>query len=115
MDKQHTPGPWRLEEVADDSGRIVHLCPCDTQDQSILTVVKYGGVKFAAVFLEADARLIAAAPDMLAELKKLEKLLQAISLGDYPVSDELESLQNVIAKATQPAASSRGDGGSSHG
>lgn len=43
--------------------------------------------------------LIAASARMLAELEKVEKLLQAISATDYPVSEELAGVQRAIAAA----------------
>ncbi len=53
----HTPGPLHLREVGD---AIEHLCPGDENGQSILTVVEEGGIKFAAVYNDADAlRLVA--------------------------------------------------------
>lgn len=73
---KHTPGPWRLEEVID--GSIKHLCPVgDVDGFSLLTVVNTEGydddeyVPFAAVYRDADARLIAAAPDLLEALKDM--------------------------------------------
>ena len=66
---KHTPGPWRLEEVADRS--IKHLCPvADVDGLSLLTVVYTDGydgnecIPFAAVYRDADAHLIFASPDM---------------------------------------------------
>lgn len=64
MKMKHTPGPWELLPVEDRS--IKHLCPVDAEKMSILTVVEQDGVKFAAVYKDADARLIAAAPELLA-------------------------------------------------
>ena len=70
MSSKHTPGPWRLEEVVDRS--IKHLCPvADVDGFSLLTVVHTEGndgnecIPFAAVYRDADARLIAAAPELL--------------------------------------------------
>jgi hypothetical protein len=71
----HTPGPWTVEQWADDSpdhlrcfglvmspeagdeydkgGDVAYVCPCDHGEQ------------------EANARLIAAAPDLLAALEAI--------------------------------------------
>lgn len=77
----HTPGPWRLEEVVDRS--IKHLCPvADVDGFSLLTVVHTEGndgdecIPFAAVYRDADARLIAAAPTMYEALKAAEPYLR---------------------------------------
>lgn len=75
MDTKHTPGPWRLEEVVDRG--IKHLCPVAEVDGfSLLTVVHTGGydgdecVPFGAVYRDDDARLIAAAPELLEALRR---------------------------------------------
>jgi hypothetical protein len=65
---KHTPGPWRLELVEDRS--IKHLCPVDANDLSILTIVHHDETPFAAVYKDADARLIAAAPELLEALRE---------------------------------------------
>ena len=71
MDAKHTPGPWRLAEVKNETGRITHLVPVDSENMSILTVADDGKTCFGAVYLDGDARLIAAAPDILQELKNI--------------------------------------------
>jgi hypothetical protein len=76
MSAKHTKGPWELEEVESDCGRIKHLCPVDADGFSLLTVVEHNGVKFAAIYTEEDARLIAAAPRLLAELTKARAKLK---------------------------------------
>lgn len=58
--EKHTSGPWQLLQVGDRP----KLCPAAADNTSILTIVEEDGVKFAAVFDEYDARLIAAAPTM---------------------------------------------------
>lgn len=57
-----TPGPWHLLAVGDTHQ---HLCPAYGSGMSVLTVAEEGDVKFAAVYEEADAHLISAAPDFL--------------------------------------------------
>lgn len=64
----HTPGPWRLVCVGDDAER---QCPADSMFNSILTIVREGQTSFGAVLNDDDARLIAAAPELLAVLKEL--------------------------------------------
>lgn len=95
---KHTPGPWRLV-IADNlieaqsGGRLVDLCIprslCVTESER-----------------EANARLIAAAPEMLAELKLVRGYFDAIRLqtaaiGEYTaVNAKIERLDTLIAKAT---------------
>ena len=71
MNTKHTPGPWGLAEVKNETGRITHLVPVDSEKLSLLTVVDDGETYFGAVYLDSDARLIAAAPDLLQELKNI--------------------------------------------
>lgn len=73
MIAKHTPGPWGLAEVKNDSGRIIHLVPIDSEKLSLLTVFDDGETYFGAVYLDSDARLIAAAPDLLEALEDLLK------------------------------------------
>lgn len=94
---KHTPGPWRLEEVVDRS--IKHLCPvADVDGFSLLTVVHTEGydgdecVPFGAVYRDADARLIAAAPDLLEALKGV------LRVADRK-TDEFDAARAAIAKA----------------
>ena len=58
----HAPGPWSVIEVGD---RIKALAVMDSTPQSVLTIITEDSVDFAAVLEEADAHLIAAAPDLL--------------------------------------------------
>ncbi len=79
---QHTPGPiivtnsgpfmWSLTRLTTaEEKRQMGLQPHDTRHMSLLCVDKDG---FACVKKEGDARLWAAAPELLAALKKVERL-----------------------------------------
>lgn len=67
MKKAYTPGPWDLIGVGID---IIKPCP-HHRGTSILTVVEEGDTPYAAVFNQADAHLISAAPDLLEALEAL--------------------------------------------
>lgn len=88
----HTPKPWTLIEI---EGK---LCPVGPGNLSVLTIVEEDGTKFAAVYDPDDARLIAAAPDLL-ELAYLVRN----SFGGGPVitfsDDDIEQFETAIAKA----------------
>ena len=87
MSAQHTPGPWR---VAEPTGFIYAANPYIGHDMLVaqvrgwghLTGTGGGGCAFdedkAIAIQEANARLIAAAPDLLAALKEAEN-----ALADY--------------------------------
>ena len=60
----HTPGPWRLERDTVNSYRIYADRPADTVAQIIVETEED-----VTMEIESNARLIAAAPDLLAALK----------------------------------------------
>ena len=104
MDTKHTPGPWVAREY---DGRIY----IDTIEGLFRPGYMATGVlSFDARGNEANARLIAAAPDLLEALKVAERALNA--MGDHingmnaeeGISDEVnpafESVRTAIAKAT---------------
>ena len=94
MSAQHTPGPWQTMEVGDD---IVRLAVADESGLSVLTVVTEGDAQFAAVYSEADARLIAAAPDLL---EVLQKIVNHVDAGTAAILNRLVSeARAAIAKA----------------
>jgi hypothetical protein len=92
MTTKHTPGPWKLLEVGD---RPVHLAPVDAENLSLLTVVEENGVKFAAVYDNDDARLIAASPEMLESLKAMIEMDWRVG----PKKNEYEKAYLVVKKA----------------
>ena len=103
MSTQHTPGPWSLELVEDRS--IKHLCPVDGERMSLLTIVHQDEAPpFAAVYKDADAHLIAAAPcllDALHELTQIASVLEATCLGDSRAKENrMDRARAAIAKAT---------------
>ena len=105
--RKHTPGPWKLEPY--DSC----LAGDDFQWGGIwagpvmLDGINYGQPAYATIKpetlerMEADARLIAAAPDLLEALEDLILLAQAVmhENGGYMVDDELSDARAAIAKA----------------
>jgi hypothetical protein len=69
---EYTKGPWKLYEVGD---RIKRLVP--TKDSiSLLTIVEENGKYFAAVDLDVNARLIAAAPELLEACKEFVRKVE---------------------------------------
>lgn len=68
----HTPGPWRCD-LAHAGGGLLRYC-IQTTTRGIAVVE---GRHENALNLEADARLIAAAPEMLAALKLADAVLAA--------------------------------------
>lgn len=94
----HTPGPWR---VGDAGGTVFGPKGTGSFPEVVATVMTTHGRK------KANARLIAAAPDLL---EALEKITQHAFDDDTSVQDiltDFESMRDIaraaIAKATEPS------------
>lgn len=105
----HTPGPWRFALGKDNSG--------DDEDAtlgSIVTTSELGDFHIARVWSDgpapnADARLIAAAPEMLEALRATELLLN----GSQPTAMERGTIIR-MARAAIDKAEGRPPEGSPH-
>jgi hypothetical protein len=84
---KHTPGPWTYRATP----------------ESLYTeyAVQMGRIHYG-VYKLADARLIAAAPELLAELEQLEQAFSNSHSLDYRIK-ALASARAAIAKATGEA------------
>lgn len=94
----HTPGPWKLDNLAANG----------EQEIGISRSWEIGGASICIVdssrnaqTLLADARLIAAAPELLEALKRLTKAMDDYD-GDIPpdIDSPYHQARAVIAKAT---------------
>lgn len=80
----HTPGPWVTAEDH-PSRACVHIKTDDGQELAVLyhapgdSYNTFGGAYCNTPNRDANARLIAAAPDLLAELRRAEARLRALS------------------------------------
>ena len=88
----HTPGPWQIEDCTPGESTGLRF-EVSTKDSVIARTTD--GWKEA----HANARLIAAAPELLEQCKLFEKVLRAcIMAGDSGAELELEKLREVLAK-----------------
>jgi hypothetical protein len=69
---KHTPAPWYVTN--DSDGPFIHVVAYTEANPNIVSVGLHNGIKQA----EADARLIASAPEMLEVLYEAQALI-----GDY--------------------------------
>jgi hypothetical protein len=97
---RHSPGPWH-------AGEIESLCPIVRDDKADICLVNYRAPDDAAV---PNARLIAAAPDMLAKLEELYEWLDGIGDGAPDASptsrralNHASEIDDIIRKATVSA------------
>jgi hypothetical protein len=101
MNAKHTPGPWRTLSANDytyENGKalkIVAVNPAHHSDYKFSTIV-YGDM--ADGRCEADARLIASAPDLLAALEAARDYIAAASPQGYSAPC-LWPIDAAIAKA----------------
>lgn len=101
-DSRHTPGPWEVGELDHNGQRIVrgeHIEICTCWHHSVGSIEKE---------MEANARLIAAAPDLLEALHKLREPPTVTGDADtISAVMDLHELQcavidRVLAKVTRP-------------
>tara|TARA_R100001230_G_C5653275_1_gene158226 strand:- start:432 stop:770 length:339 start_codon:yes stop_codon:yes gene_type:complete len=81
----HTPGPWQIEDCTPGESTGLRF-EVGTKDSVIARTTD--GWKEA----HANARLIAAAPELLEQCKLFEKVLKAI--GDMGYKDEIDLLDS---------------------
>ncbi len=82
----HTPGPWTCAAAVE----------CNAPNYFAVTIGKWGAPTIAKVFDSNDARLIAAAPELLDSLKAASRELRKYVRSDSPT---LRCIANIIAKA----------------
>lgn len=89
----HTPGPWRVRRTQTPGQFVTSEKVCDAHNSVICNL---------HVNAEANGRLIAAAPKMLAALQQAEKALDSVFDGwvDGVIGEALLAVRIVIAEAT---------------
>lgn len=95
-----TPGPWHYSEVIRGRDQYYRQIRADFKIAEVHACHSgVAGTKKGRAEDEANARLIAAAPDLLAQCKLFKKVLRAcIMAGDSGAELELEKLREVLAK-----------------
>jgi len=108
----HTPGPWVLSTVPTSVGSCHKIGPFPNGSRTATFACVYADchrlgiddANPAAVELAANARLIAAAPDLLAACRRAVCAIAAASVHDPIWMDDYEIVSAAIAKATGSAA-----------
>jgi len=109
MEAKHTPGPWEYVASNEHHGPYVvgpygrDVCDCYTMSNPMAASVRNGGTSYPIHHhgedADANARLIAAAPDLLAQhntnLVDLDLLRRAIAEGD-PKAELLVRVDDLI-------------------
>jgi len=95
-----TPGPWEIEpiESVDNPGKLFELSANDVMIARNWQT--FGGwIPGGRAEARANARLIAAAPELLEQCKLFEKVLtHLINSGDSGADLERDKLREVLAK-----------------
>ena len=99
MTAQHTPGPWELRP--DDMGGLSSLVFPAKQPHPVAGVTGYYSGNWERL---ANARLIAAAPELLEALQRLSARCTRLRLPEQAETDAEKTARAVIAKATGGAA-----------
>jgi len=99
MNTKHTPGPWNISSA--------NRYAVNASGRGIATAEGADDVKYSDFFppteeAAANARLIAAAPDLLAALMACERELSAVWSGQGQINDNRHAVnaRAAIAKAT---------------
>ncbi len=100
MSTQHTPGPWTLD-LGNIGADMKNHVPIDAPDHGGIAQVVWvmeddASASKSTPACEANAFLIAAAPELLEALKQ-------IAAGQYVEGEEREIARAAIAKATGKA------------
>lgn len=100
----HTPGPWKLSghEYPSAARGITVYCAQGVNIGTVCTTPYSGKGARAADYARvaaANARLIAAAPDLLAASIKALEALRWAEAAELPVFEHIEELERAIAKA----------------
>jgi hypothetical protein len=116
MEAKHTPGPWSVGRTrrykhpggVDGTEVAVHYGPAESRGNCIAFAYGHGATGDA----EADARLIAAAPDLLEVLQEFTKYVHteecstdgAVTFSNNQINRLAFLARAAIAKATGAAA-----------
>ena len=100
----HTPGPWRLDDKTQIAADLIegHYHSIEAGCGYLPPDKDHGGFSLTGYMPEADARLIAAAPDLLAALKCfLQDERFDVAVGGNPIAVDamLKQARDAVSKA----------------
>ena len=108
--KEHTPGPWDYDPDHDGGGTPLGWWRVDPTGTSEAEAYEHGAIA-EVIYREADARLIAAAPDMLELVKDYDRQV-ALWFGVdsiYETSGELFAWKALAERARAAIAQAKGE------
>ena len=114
MKTKHTPGPWELEEWEFDYGPTGDFSIYQSRSKTPRMPIASVQLPFNGKRTEANARLIAAAPELLEAAIELKDVCNRPSAARTR-AEAWRKLDKAIAKALQPNAEVSGAGTASAG
>ena len=104
MSAAHTPGPWRIESMKHVLGLAIWSGTPHGADE-----FRVAGVAEMRGAAEANARLIAAAPDLLEALQNMHNVLnEAMSTGGWIPTPVQGSFRDAWVEVTESIAKATG-------
>lgn len=108
MTNTHTPGPWKVDDSVkqganfhSDVWQIIAKDPEKGWPHTVATIEHYNECPAQDTYIEKNAQLIAAAPDMLEALRAVVSLLkEQYEQGNDLLWCEFDKAEQAIAKAT---------------
>lgn len=97
---RHTPGPWKAAQAANGEWHVFDPRAQGAQGSMIARGISSGAPHLGEgpACVEANAHLIAAAPELLVAGKRALEILDGIIMGDIPAKEK-SMLRAAIAKA----------------
>lgn len=97
MNTTHTPGPWYADKIQDRTAYNIFMPGYGSAGASVQHCSNATGCMGPEV--EYNARLIAAAPDLLAALQTLVRAIDRLP-GNNPLDGLADEARSAIARAT---------------
>lgn len=96
---RHTPGPWRIAGSTYSERWIVDSESPKTGKQNLIAMLQDHWQGNASGYMDANARLIAAAPQMLEALETADALIHRLLMGADYAQKECEEIRAAIRAA----------------
>ena len=107
---EHTPGPWKIERLSIGSRGGSNTCwMIGPMDACIYDDWRPRANGISEAENEANARLIAAAPDLLAALENIRDTIESCYIAGGWVPLDAEEMESIVEMATIAIAKAKGE------